>query len=708
MADEPIEAEEAEDDPVLEARSENLAKKKKVRDRLIAQYKDIEKGFDDQWGRSSDIEDFWDIYNSKLGTRQYYQGNANIFVPIVYEALIARKTRFSNQIFPVSGRYIDCTSSDGTQPQAIIALGEHYVRKANLRKLVPALLLNGDIEGQYTIYVHWDKHIRHVVTREMKTAGDVPGGEEIEDIDEQEIEAAHPAIEIIADADLLVLPATADSLEEALYTCGGSVTILRRWSKARIEQLIDDDEIDAKLGEALLEEMSKGNEELHPDKEKKSVDAAGIRSDGRGKFALVYETWSMVKTKEGLRLCRTYYGGPEKILSCVRNPYWNDRCPVISSPVNKVQGSFKGKSLVASVADLQYYANDIMNEAADSSAYAMLPIIMTDPEKNPRMASMVMSLAAVWLTNPNDTQFAKFPPLWKDGLEIIASIKQEIFQALSVNPAMIPQGSKKKMSQAEMANEQQVDLLTTADAVTTLSEGILTPMVSFFIELDHQYRDDDLMVRSYGDMGRRANMETIPPLQMNRRYDFSWFGVEAARNVQQIQQQIAALNVIKGIPPQMYPGYKLNAAPFITQLAENAFGPRLAPLIFEDLRSQLDDDPKQEVEMAVEGIESPVHPLANHQLALQLLVAALKATGDPTGIIKVQIMKHQTIMMQLAQAQQQAMMPKGQPGSPGGAGPGAAGAPRPGAQPMPPRGGQNPPGAIHQDQMPLQMPRKMG
>ena len=52
-----------------------------------------------------------------------------------------------------------------------------------------------------------------------------------------------------------------------------------------------------------------------------------------------------------------------------------------------------------------------INEAADYAAYALMPIVMTDPAKNPRVGSMVLSLAAVWETSPQDTQFAQFPAL---------------------------------------------------------------------------------------------------------------------------------------------------------------------------------------------------------------------------------------------------------------------------------------------------------
>jgi hypothetical protein len=74
-------------------------------------------------------------------------------------------------------------------------------------------------------------------------------------------------------------------------------------------------------------------------------------------------------------------------------------------------------------------------------------------------------------------------------------------------------------------------------------------------------------------------------------------------------------------------------------------------------------------------------------------------------------MAHIWMHTQQKQKKQQAMMAAqqqaGQPGAPGGAGQGMPGQPRPGAQPQPMRNAQNPPGAIHPDQMPMSMPRNM-
>src|SRR5437868_11794183 len=115
-----------DDDPIIEDRNEELSTREDVKQTLLELYKDVEKGFADQWERSNDQMDYWDLYNCKLGQRQFYDGNSRIFVPIVHDAINARVTRFVNQIFPQSGRYVEVTTEDATLPHSIMALLEHY------------------------------------------------------------------------------------------------------------------------------------------------------------------------------------------------------------------------------------------------------------------------------------------------------------------------------------------------------------------------------------------------------------------------------------------------------------------------------------------------------------------------------------------------------------------------------------------------------
>lgn len=716
------EPEKAEDKPSPPERSKELCHDEEIHDTLLDLYKDIAKSYEDQARRSDDIMDYWDLYNCVLGTKQFYAGNSKIFVPIVHDAMNARAVRFTNQIFPQNGRSVEVITEDGTLPHATMALLDHYIRKAKLRtEVIPALIRSGDVEGQYTVYVDWRETKRHVVWKgKQKAKIEDEGGDEIEDPDtdvddllEETIVHGSPTVEIISDVDLSVIPATASSIEHAIEE-GGAVTIIRRWTKAKIKKMIEAGAIDEEEGEVLVKTLgdaTQGNPAVR-DVDKALVDSAGIKGDGRGKFALVYETWTKLLIDGEKRLCKVYYGSEKQILSCKRNPLWSDKLPIRSVPVEKVKGSFKGMSKLNPVSDFQIMANDAVNEAMDSAAFALMPIVMTDPEKNPRVGSMILSLAAIWETNPNDTKFVNFPPLWKDGFEIVSNARQQIMQTLSVNPASITQGGgKKKLNQAEISQEQQVDILTTADAVTVLEEGIMSWMLATFVELDHQYRSDEIIVRQYGDMGVRARMEKVPPIQFERRWQFKWFGVEAARSAQQVQQQIAAMNVLRGIPPQMYKGYELDMTPVITQLVENAFGPRLAPLVFKDLKSQLSSDPQMENELMGEGMDMPVHPLDDHQQHMQVHIKGLQESGgDPLGAFRKHLGQHQAMLMERQAMAAAQMQQGGGPGSPGGAGPGVAGRPKPGAQPMPPRGGQNPPGAVHQDQMqgPGVMPRRAG
>ncbi len=335
---------------------------------------------------------------------------------------------------------------------------------------------------------------------------------------------------------------------------------------------------------------------------------------------------------------------------------------------------------------------------------------------------MILSMSAIWETSPKDTQILQFPQLWQHGFEMVSACKNEVSQTLNVSPAAITQGispqQKQKRIQAEVAQEQQVDILTTADAVTVIEEGILNPLLALFIELDHQYRDEDLTVQAFGETGVKAEMEKIPPIQMGKRYQFRWYGVEKARNAQQIQQQISTLNVVQqtagSAGPDALGGWKINLVPFITHLFENAFGPRLAPQIWKSPEDQMPVPVAEENAMLAEGFEVPTHQQDDDQQHIQAhmqLMQMMEMGGGAKNKKKIQthIWQH----MQQAQKKQMAAMGM-QPGGPqpqqGQQQPQQKKqGPKPGGQANAPKPGQGPPGMIHQDAMKgTQAPRKAG
>jgi hypothetical protein len=699
-ADESVEAESEDEAPKKKAkrtaRNDELSGLEEHQETLDKLADAIEKGYRDQQSRTEDQADYWDIFECELNDNQGYNGNAQSYVPLIRDSIDARQIRFTNQLFPINGRFVDCITENGDIPHGEMALLEWYIRQCKIRtEVVPALCKNGDVEGQYNLHVSWESRERHIVRREMFT--NPATGEDEEDFVEEIIFDAGPAVEVLPDADVLVLPATADSIERAL-NMGGSVSITRRWSKDMIEAMVERGDIVKEAANQITADMkAQQNGNGQKDMKKEHVSATGIK--GQGKWYLARESWHKMWVDDEWRIVRSYFGaGDQKKLGTKLNPYWCDLVPVISCPVKKMSGAFKGGSLVKPIAQLQYRANDFLNQAADSATYSMMPIVLTDPQKNPKISTMILDLAAVWEADPNSTHFAEFPHLWEQGFEIIAALKGQIQQSLGVNPSMIPATSgKAKRSQADIANEQAVDILTTADSVTILEEGILTPMLRRFAEYDAQFRHDEMLIPQYGMMGKRAKMDKMPPLQMNKRIEYTWLGAQAARNIAQSQQNISMLNVIKSIPPSMYPGHRLDLTAVLEAMVENGLGPRIAPLTFVSLKDDISAKPEEENQMLQQGLEVHISPYDEDQKHIQVHMQIMGQ--DQTGLVRAHIMMHQTAMKMKQQAQMMAQMQQQ-----------GGGGPRQGAQNKAPRGGQGAPGGMHKDQMNAagapQMPRK--
>jgi hypothetical protein len=687
-------------------RSDDLSKDKELLSRLEKRYSEIHKGFIDQQNRAKEIDAYWNCYHCILDGNQTYFGDTEVYFPAIYDAIEARVTRFSNQLFPPTGQHVEAVSEDLSAVRSRTSLIEDYIRRSGLGRLSSQLIVNGDVEGHYWLYVEWNKESR-VALRRIKRTVDIGFGPlgTVDDLLEEEIPEACPRVDILSDCDILILPPTARSPEDAIEQ-GGSATIIRRWTEPRIQQLIDEGFIDKSKGKKIIDELSKHpkTEAAFKDTEKKQAFAAGVHG-GRLPHAIIWEVWSKEEVDYERRICRTFYGGDKDVLHCHRNPLWCDRIPLCSKPVRAIHGSCKGRSPISHGLDfLQYRINDLAMEAADSSLRGMIPIAAVDPIGLARWKDLVYAQGAIWPVHPDAVKFLEVPPIYMHAPPIIAEYVAQIMKTLGVNPAMITQGYKnKKLSQAEVAQEHAVDLLTTSIAVTTLEE-LYSEVLLLFDEFDYQYRDTTVTVRSYGDLGIKAIMEEIEPFQENKLVHYNWYGVAQIRATQQLQQGVAFFNVMKGIPPQMYQGYRMNMAPALVAWVNSIFGANLGRQIFEDVRSQLSMSPDIENELMDQGMTMPVHALDKHQEHMQSHLQFMQQTGDPSGTIRDHLIKHQLAMAQAVNAQQQATRPEQQEQQQAA----SKGVPRQGAIPGPQRPMQQPAGAIHQDRMPMGMPRQRG
>ncbi len=663
----------------------------------------IQKAFNNRNEADEQIDEYWNIYNAEPDDNQTYQGNSDCYIPIVRDAINARAKRALKQNFPVKYKHVDAVGSDGEKPYAALALLEHYIRTTKLKSICRSTLVAGDVTGQWNFYVDWLSSVRHItpmirrnpaVTDEM-----VDPTEEEETEEDQEIKTEGPDIVDFPTEDLVVIPPTCNDIEKA-----DLVAIKLRMSKDQIETLVD-------KGIFILPEDTEISDWItgHKTKERRNppsdrADEAGIKTSGTSKHALIFEATARLEFEEGKKsLGYVYFAGDNEIIGIIKAPQWGQKRPIISAPVDRVSGSFFGKSKIEPVKWMQWNLNDFWNMGQDSAMYSLLPIVMTDPEKNPNYAMMVYGLAAVWPVDPNSTKFANFPQLWKDAAQMCQSIKGQIHESLDVNEMMMGASPKGRKNAGAVGSQQQEQSVAVLDHAERFEEEILNPLMERFFEYDCQFREDELTILTMGEIGQRSKMQKIPPMQWGERYFFQWSGTDYVLNMQRMQQQIATMNVLRGIPPQQLNGRRLDIAPIVEMLIENVFGSELSSRIMIDDRMKFTIPPEVEDEMMVNMMHPEVHAADDDMAHLRVHQTAGKITGDPNGALRTHIEAHMKQLQSKRQEQMAAMQPPpGQPGMPGGAGPGVAGAPRPGAQPQGPRLMQQPAGAIHPDQMPGQ------
>ncbi len=720
-----------EEEDVLASRDRDLLAgraraSKKLRDRLDELFSEVLRAFEDQADRADSIDDYTDCYNCVSNGNQYYNGVAQNYFPIIHDAINARVTRFSNQMCPDPGRWVEETTSDGTQSESLIGLIEHYLRETHFEtQVLKPLLRLGDIEGHYNVYVDWCELEREIVSRETRGPM-LPGpdgspieapGEEIEDIQRELVVEGRPVFEVLHDSNVAVWPITVDSLDEA-FSVGGGAAIVRHWTKTTIDKLAKQGTIRKAEAAALKTEMDESGKANIRNIEKRLAEHVGIHP--RGRAATIWEVWTMLPLDEdgafdeegNPRLCRVFFGPNRVALGAKRNPYWNDRCPLISVPVEKTAGVFKGKSLISYVDSMQYEANDAVNEGADAATLSAAPIVLRDPEKS--TGPLVFGVGAIWEGEKDAISLLTFPDLTPRAQTRVMMAVQAINQSLGVNPSMLPQQMRNHTpNQAEVAQDQAVDLLTTAEGVKVPVECVLDPVLGLIVDYDYQFREHDLTIRRFGEAGVRANLEQVPPIANRAGFTFLWRGAERVKQTMTMQQAgTAFFNV--AMQPEVTAslaksGYRLNPAPIMIAQSENIFGAFLAGQVLINERELLTLDPETENRILLSGETVHPHPLDRDPEHLKSHMQAAQA-GDPHGTIRAHAFEHLQSMQLKAQASMQAAGAQaGMP--PGGGPPGAGGAPQPGAMPGMPHAEKRPPGAIHPDNAAgagvLQMPRRL-
>lgn len=675
-------------------------------------YAPVQKAYDGKQEQSDSIEEYWNIFSAKPDANQQYSGNSQAYVPAVRDAINSRVKRRLKQLFPTKHRHVEAVGTANETPYAQLALIEHYIRKTRLKEIVRSDLVAGDVTGQWNLYIDWTRSYRRItegIRRNPVLESPVPG-QEVDLVDPSEEEDATedtdvleegPEIVDFATEDLAVVPPTVNDIEKA-----DAVSLRLRLSKDKVKALIDsgifvmaDGQEFEKFWEWLEKNSAPSGKQEKRDPDKRRTQDAGVKTEGSYKYLLAYEvTAKLAFTEDGetvKRLAYIYFANQNQVLGIVKATQWGGKRPVLSAPVERVKGSFFGISKIEPVKFLQWNLTDYWNMGQDSAMYSLLPVWAVDPLANPNWSMLVMGLAAVWPVGPDKVKQITQQQLYKEALTICSEIKRQIWESLDVNALMMGQMPAGRKNNQLMGQLQQEAMTNVMDDAERYEEAMLTPLVERLMEYDRQFRTASLTVVTMGEIGERAKMTEIEPQQFGERIRYQWAGTSIVAGQQLQQARIAGLNVLRGVPPQQLNGRRLDVTPILERFTEDLYGPELAPRILIDERNMFTVDPETENLMMNNGLTVEVHEADIDPQHMQSHTQAAALTGDPKGLYRAHLAKHQMAMN--AKMMKQMAAQQGQPGAPGA--PGIAGSPRVGGAPAGPRGGaQSPPGLPHPDQ----------
>lgn len=677
-------------------------------------YAPIQRAFENKADQDDRIAEYWAIYSAKPDSNQQYTGNSQCYVPAVRDCVNARAKRALAQLFPSRYRHVEAVGSDPETPYAQLALLEHDIRATKLREIVRSDLVAGDVTGQWNLYIDWTRSYRRITELVKRNpALESIDGEEVSLVDPNEEEETTeesdfleegPEIVDFATEDLAVVPPTCNDIERA-----EAVALRLRMSKEKVAELIEEGVFQKPEGvsfEQFWDQMEKDSQPngrmARKTPPRARTEDAGIKTEGTYKYLLCYEATARLTFDEDggkvKRLAYIYYASANSILGIVKAPQWGGKRPVISSPIERVRGSFFGISKIEPVKFLQWNLNDFWNMGQDSAMYSLLPIWAADPVKNPNWQTMVMGLAAVWPIAPDDIKPLTAPQLYKEALTICEQIKRQIWESMDVNEMMMgrmPPGRKNNATMNAFQSDQMTNIM---DHAERYEESMLTPLAERMFEYERQWRTNKVLVETRGEIGVKVKMTEVDPQQFDERYRFQWAGTSIVQGQQLQQMRIAGMNVLRGIPPQQLNGRKLDITPILESFVEGLYGPELAPKILIDERNLFTVPAEVENEMMHNNLPAQVHEADNDQEHLVSHMSGARLTGDLQGRFRAHIAMH-TMAMQ-AKLQRQMAQQAGQPGVPGGSAPGVVGAPRPGAMPAGNKPMvQNPPGVPGADQI---------
>ena len=407
--------------------------------------------------------------------------------------------------------------------------------------------------------------------------------------------------------------------------------------------------------------------------------------------------WNVDLDDTGRRRWLITLGADDIPLCAMPVPWFHGKSCWLAGKFLEVENEFYGRSLFETIDKLQYFVNDVANQASDALVWSLNPISIVDMFRMNDPNSLRMRPGAKWNGEPSAVEF-KEPP--KDsavtGFSAMGQLVAVMREAAEPAAPSLPMNRQRSRAAqtAVMQQLQAAEAMTPIRDVVELNEDLVfRPLLQRMHVLTWQCLDRDLVLQTASTEGAPLAERKITVADIVGDFDFRWLGSTSAMNSQvRANQMITFLGIASKLPPEMLAaeGIRIRVGRLCKAIWTEGFQLPQAEQIIEEIQKQVTIDPRVENDLFRLGRGEDVRVSEadqddEHIREHTAYLPRLAQQPEPARLLQKHIQGHQAakIAKHLLQVRQQ-MQQQAQLGAAGGGG-------------TPPANG-GPPGRIAQPQ----------
>jgi len=498
--------------------------------------------------------EYYNIYRCTFDVR-YYNGEAQVYVPILRKACEQFVSRIKRALFPTDDVFdVEPTDNDmDDESDAIYDYMKWQVEKrVKLKQKVDRFLRQLVMYGWAVIECGWEEEVKKIIGLRkrqtpvrIKQTDPITGNTYYEETGEMEtvieeaekkiVKKRNPTFDVQDNFATYLWPHTANDIDEVV----GVITLSKQTRNHLVSQMKKGIYVNVNIPEISLGDVS---DQWNWSKEYRlAKDGLTDQEDSQKTFfratLIKYQglyNWGTEDDPDEQETIITTIGG--KICIELRKcQYYDNEKPFLLGRINELMNEIYSSGMYEPLASLQYYFNDTANQTFDSNYYSLNPIVKYDPGRVVNIASIAFAPGAMWaLTDPSAADIIRPPEVASIGFSIMAQVKGLIEEYPGLQN--IPMTGRKAALHIQAL--QQEYSLPVQQIVENLEDTIMSPWLKKAYSRVQQFLNKAEIVRVTGRKGAKY-WRTIDPENLVGDYNFYWRGANQTTNIHIKSQQIA-------------------------------------------------------------------------------------------------------------------------------------------------------------------------